>query len=277
MDEAILKHFETLLSVETTKLNDVTSKELSKKAAWLAGRGILQSSAALTAQSEIAIGTISIFAQTAFNIITRTMTAHAIAIAGSNCADVESVVRSAITTEINTLVKMLLDQPSFRWAATEGDEVLKKVKASGELEVTRISAEISLIAVANDKRASTVDTKHAHLVFNGPVGIVQTGPGSIGTAVQHIDGATREHLEKALGEVLDAIQANGSEFPFDKSEVEELVIEGQNELRKDKPNHTKLKGIVSGIGGAIAYAPKLKAAYDTVKWAAAFIGVNLPG
>lgn len=65
-------------------------------------------------------------------------------------------------------------------------------------------------------------------------------------------------------------------MPFDQDEVKELIAEGKAEIAKPKPNRTRLRSIISGIGTAISYAPKIKAAYDALKWAGSFIHVNLP-
>lgn len=279
MDESVRKHFEALLSVEAARLNEQTQRELGKTTSFLTARGNLQSGGAFRVLTDVAARTIQIFAQTAFNIVTRTATAHAIEIRSANQSEIVDLVAAAIQAEVTNLSGMLLDQPSFKGTGMRqmADRFLTELESNADLEITRISTEISLIAVANDRRGGPSQESSSQMIFNGPVGFVQTGPGSFGTAIQHIDGATREHLEKAFSEVLDALGNPAEAFPFDKNEVQELVKEGQDELKKGKPNHTRLKAIVSGVGGAIAYAPKLKAAYDTVRWAATFIGLTLPG
>jgi hypothetical protein len=278
MNESVLAHFEALLSVESIKLNDLTSRELHKTTASLSSRGILISSAAFRALTDTTVRTIPLFSQTAFNILSRVMEAHSIAINEASRREVEDILSDAIGYEVETLVGLVADQPPFKSKpfGDIADNSLDEIRTVGAREIKRINSEIALIAIANDRRSREAGVGHT-TVFNGPIGVVQTGPGSFGAAIQHIDSGTREHLAAALEKVIAALDASEDELPFDKSEVRELVVDGQAELKKDKPNFTRLKSIVSGVGTAINYAPKLKDAYDAVKWAAGFLCVVLPG
>jgi hypothetical protein len=67
-----------------------------------------------------------------------------------------------------------------------------------------------------------------------------------------------------------------SEAPIAQDEVIELAKEVQRELAKPTLNGTRIHSLISGISQTISYVPKLKAAYDTIKWAAAMINVTLP-
>jgi hypothetical protein len=113
-------------------------------------------------------------------------------------------------------------------------------------------------------------------VFNAPVGLVQTGAGSIGFSTQHLDSGAKDALEKAMDALLRALDEKSVNGEAPLNEVRELVIETKAEVAKPKPNMTRVKSLVAGIGGAISFVPKLKVAYDTVKWAAAMINITLP-
>jgi hypothetical protein len=39
---------------------------------------------------------------------------------------------------------------------------------------------------------------------------------------------------------------------------------------------TKIGGYVRSIGAAIEFVPHLREAYETLKWSATFLGINLP-
>ena len=115
------------------------------------------------------------------------------------------------------------------------------------------------------------------MVFNGPVGVLQTGAGAIGISHQTIDTTARESLEQALDLLAAALAAETALPAQAKSEVVELVQDTRTELAKPTPNTAKLKGYIGGIGAAIQFAPALKACYDTLKWGGTFFGVNLAG
>ncbi|HXP95227.1 MAG TPA: hypothetical protein VN809_00850, partial [Telmatospirillum sp.] len=125
---------------------------------------------------------------------------------------------------------------------------------------------------ANGQSSGTAPT----MVFNAPVGVLQTGPGSYGVAHQQIDQGTSENLRRALEMLVKQLPTSQEDLPFDPSEVRDMIEASTTELDAPKPNALKLRSLLSGIGGVILNAPRLKDAYDTLKWAAKFVGVDLP-
>ncbi|EHK58165.1 hypothetical protein [Allomesorhizobium alhagi] len=280
MNDNMIGDFEGLLAVERTKLNDQVKREIGKTTAQFSARGSLQSSMAIKGVVDVASRTIPIFAQATLNLIIRSTTAHGIAINSTNRDEIRTLVAGHVSNEVARLRAIVSEAPPLKSKsmAPTGETLLAELGRIEKLEMQRITGELALIAASNDKRiADGVSNNSPTLVFNAPVGVVQTGPGSYGIANQVIDSAAREALENAFTALLEVLAAEESEdVPFDRLEVEELAIEGKSELSKEKPNRTRLKTIVSGIGGAISYAPKFKDAYDTLKWAGALVGISLP-
>lgn len=106
--------------------------------------------------------------------------------------------------------------------------------------------------------------------------MLQTGPGSSGIAHQHITADAQAALLDAFSNLLTVLDVAPRDLPFNTEEIQQMAADGKAELASPKPNATKLKAYVHGIGNAIAYAPHLKDAYDTLKWAGSLFGVVLP-
>ena len=109
------------------------------------------------------------------------------------------------------------------------------------------------------------------------LGSFRPAPGASDSRSQHLDSGAKDALEKAMDALMKALdETHSASSGPPLNEVRELVIETKAEVAKPKPNMTKVKSLVTGIGGAISFTPKLKDAYDTVKWAGAMIGIPLP-
>jgi hypothetical protein len=57
-----------------------------------------------------------------------------------------------------------------------------------------------------------------------------------------------------------------------KAELAELIDESRAEISKDRPNVTRLRGLLSGIGSVTHYVAGLRPAYENLRDAATWIG-----
>jgi hypothetical protein len=61
---------------------------------------------------------------------------------------------------------------------------------------------------------------------------------------------------------------------FNKSEIVELIDESKAELAKDKPNVSRLRGLLPSIALAIQTSAALRPAYEIFKRALALMGLT---
>lgn len=278
MEGPYINDFEALAAVEISKIDKQMAKEYLRLVSEAAGRGILDSSAAMQMVHRATVHTLPVRAQTAFNILMRSMEAHGVPIVSANKDEVAGFLAAWIDDQRAKAEAKMLGTVPFKRKSVENwaNPLLDDLKEIAVAESQRLAGELNLIAARNSRIVKDNADGGSSIVFNGPVGLVQTGAGSFGVAQQNIDGATKASLIEALDKLLEEIdQANG-EFEFDPSEVRAVALEAKAEVAKEKPSALRLRGLISGIGGAISYVPKLKTAYETLKWAAKFIGVDLP-
>ncbi|MER8511652.1 hypothetical protein NKH47_01675 [Mesorhizobium sp. M1060] len=278
MTPALVQDYSQLLSVERTKLNDMIVREFAKASSTLSSKGVLQSSMGMRAIVDVATGRIPVFAQVCLNLMIRCSNSHGIAITTENRQDFLATMKGSIDEEVSFLRNQVAGSPSFRSTAATGHisgTMIAELDRSSSLELDRLDGELKLLAAANGRKSEKGDG--SQMIFNAPVGLVQTGASSIGIATQHIDAGAKEALTDAMTKLIDTLkEAQAKDIPFDRGEVIELAREAHTEVAKPNPNVTRIRSLVGGIGAAIANAPKLKAAYDTVKWAGVFVGVHLP-
>lgn len=113
------------------------------------------------------------------------------------------------------------------------------------------------------------------LIFNGPVGAVQTGPNATAHVQQHLMHDDLAHLADALHQLRSAIR---SAPELDLKGKDGLVAEinmAEAELRVENPRSDKLLGWLCGIATAVQTIGSAQAALEAVRTAAKAIGLPL--
>lgn len=159
---------------------------------------------------------------------------------------------------------------SFNYAVSRFD-------AARSAALKKVGTEIDLFVYALQKKQGTRTGGEAP-VFNiySPVGSIQTGDHSISNVTQNLDAEVRTKILDALHQISERLKDPNTFLAEPKAAIVELVDEGQQEIRKDKPNFTKLRSILSSVGGSIQTVASMKPAYEMLKQALTFLGISLP-
>ncbi|MFW8609202.1 hypothetical protein [Rhizobium beringeri] len=269
--ENALNDFHELLAVETAKIDRAIAEAHDASISFLAGRGNLNSAGGMIKVTRDAADTIPMHCQTAFTLLLRTLSAYGVKVDQSNKDAVTAILRAWIEDRLLHLKRVVSVTAPMHAKLAQSESFLKEIDEAGGLEIRRIAGEISLIAASRGRE--NPDQQSYNMVFNGQVGVVQTGPGSFGIANQHIDQGASEALTAALSKI--HALATQDDSP-QRNDVLELVADAQSELGKEKPNPFKLRSLVSGLGDALSLMPKLKEGYEVLKWAGTLVGVSLP-
>ncbi len=106
-------------------------------------------------------------------------------------------------------------------------------------------------------------------------GIVQTGAGSSATFEITIGAEERLELEKALAAVKQAFGETSIGEP-QRNETLELVSDVETEIKRNKPNASRIRGALQGIATSIQTMAAARQAYQLLKGAASLLGLQLP-
>ena len=144
-----------------------------------------------------------------------------------------------------------------------------------------VRAEIELFARSLERKPE-FERGASSSVFNiyGPVGALQTGPGSSASVVQNLDGATRSQLIEALGQLAEQVAKAATLDSWRVDEIQTALDETRAELGKPRPGQTmlmaKLQVVANLVSSATQIAPALKSGYEALRSLLAAHGFVLP-
>jgi hypothetical protein len=105
-------------------------------------------------------------------------------------------------------------------------------------------------------------------------GAVAVGRGA--QAHSHTEIAGNVQLVQSLEELRASFEQAPALTPEQRSDSLGVIAEAINAAREPKPNKLKLSGLLSGVAGAVAFLADAPDAWESVKAAAAIVGITLP-
>ncbi|MDO1582453.1 hypothetical protein [Rhizobium oryzicola] len=270
MDEKALSSFRTLCEIDAEEFNRQHQLDQMQAISTLVSRGLHGGTASYRMLSELVRKQIVPRTALIRNTMFRVLTAHGIPITSDNATEIKDVVISEIRRQFQTMESLYLSKVGSEGGAQNFTDSNRKILDG---EITRTRVEIDLIAEAAPMRNPR--DSNSTFVFNGPVGVVQSGESNFAQNTQTLGADANEALRAALHLVLqhrdDIENARGG-----SAEVVELAEESLSELAKEKPNGLKLKSAIVGVAQAIEFVPKVESAYTSLKHAASLLGITLP-
>ncbi len=277
IDAKILDSFNGLIAVETANLDDRIADEIGRAAMEASAAGRSRSGAAMRQVAMVAVHSIPVRAQLAFETLLKAMQAHGSGVSANNRDEVIAVLGTFLSDQHNRLVPLIANSSTFKGNNIASAPFIKPITDVVLRETNRLKENITLMAATASQQPAAAPGATPTMHFHGNVGVIQTGDHAVGISHQTIDASAREGLEQAL-DLLAAALAKETALPAQfKSEVEETVRDTRTELAKPTPNTTKIKGYVTAVADVVRFVPALKPCYDTLKWSATFVGVTLPG
>lgn len=146
----IVDDFHDLISVEVTKIDRQTQKEMSEAIFEATRRGMLISSSAMGSVVEVAGNSLERHAQAALDILLRSLAAHGSAVDNKTKPAVRFLLAESVNEQVARLKAMTQDTAPFKSGQISGRaNLLSRLDEVAELEIRRVSVEISLIAARN--------------------------------------------------------------------------------------------------------------------------------
>lgn len=273
LDEKIFATFEKLLGVESERIDRAMTDDLMHIAADASRRGMLNSSAAALQGVKKVADTLPIRAEVAMSLFLRCASAANIKFDQESADDFLVRLSTWFDTEIQRLQGILKASTVFsRRIVNENNEAafLKYLHDTARMTKTKTEGQVELLVLQNQSQSRDGEKQNGpNINVTGNIGSLHTGDYSSANVIQNIDTGTSERILEALENIANELAASGD----DNTDLCEVVEEAKLELKKEKPNTTKLVGLLKGVGGAIGFIPKFQDAYNTLKWAAAGLGL----
>jgi acyl dehydratase len=239
------------------------------------GRGI--SGAAMHALVQEAANSLKSRAQFILGQLLRCLAAHRVTLAGETLDEAAALLGAAIETQAQMVRGRLLQnavfaRPELRMARRELEEEYDR---EAPRLIRRLTNELQLAAAASIPLAAGPDAP-GHLVFNGPVGLVQTGDGSRATVLQHIDAGVKAQIAAALAGLTAELEKPENATLGNRRELLELAADAKAEAEKPEPNALKLGASLRAVAETTKFVGSLGPAYQVLKPFLSYFGIHLP-
>lgn len=257
--------------------NDKLSLELGKIRAEAAQRGVIRSSHYILNVQKACEHTTIERGRLVWDILFRCITTVGISYDESIEQQLKTAVDKHFPEHMNGLKYHVVEAARISGMSDIISKLPDGIGGARSSALRKIHNEIDLFLMSlKNKRVETPYAPPQINIHNSNIGALQTGAGSIANVTQQIDTQAIQEIVKALT-LLKKELPSIEELPQNnKSDIIELVDDGIAELKKDKPNFSKIKSFISTIGEAISVTADLKPAYETLKSVATIIGLTLP-
>ena len=276
LDKDIVRIAEERIQLEISEQAVNLHHEIARIKSDMASRGALLSGATLsliTASCALAIkNRAQLIWQTLFRFLTTTGISYSEMLAGELKALVTKHIPEKLMQDIIKQSANLVRSPNL------STQLELEIDLARRAALTKVGTEIDLFVYSLNRKIEMIKKETSSTIFNiySPIGAIQTGDSSIANVTQTIDTEVKEQLNKVLEEISSKLIQSEIFLPYPKGEIIEIVQEGQEELRKQSPNITKLRNILPAVGTAIQTIASMKPAYEGLKQALTFFGISLP-
>lgn len=278
IDKEILKIAINRIHLEIGEQNNNLLREIEKIKAEMAARGALQSGMTIKRVSDLCIEAVKNRAQLIWQTLFRFITTTGISYSDELSEELKNIVGNQMPEKLGDLNGFIQ-----QIAELAGSPKLKEKFGDGlgrarNQALAKVGTEIDLFVHSLKKKTEEQKNESLSTIFNiySPVGSIQTGDNSIANVTQNIDTEVKMQILKALEEINSALNLPEVSTTSPKSELIEVVQESQLEIKKERPNVTRLRSLLTTIGTSIQVVSSLKPAYETLKQALTFLGISLP-
>jgi hypothetical protein len=268
--------FQDIMTHEMFEMDRTLASVLAATHSIMISRGVGTSGAAMQTLIQDATNSLKARAQFILGQLLRCLTAHRVVLSSETLTEASTLLRDAIQTQAQMVRGRLFGNPVF---ATQGlgptrQQLQAQYDQEGPRLIGRLTTELKLAAAASAPTRSSGDA--SSFIFNGPVGLVQTGDGSHATVHQHIDAGIKTEIVSALHVVLEQLDKPENNAIGNRAELRELVSEAKAEAEKPEPNTLKLGASLRTIAETTKFVGSLGPAYQVLKPLLSYFGIHLP-
>lgn len=279
IDQEIIINANNRIRIEIEEQNSRLCSEIGRFMIKMRDAGAIPSSKIITRVSDLCIDTIKNRAQLVWQTLSWFITTAGISYSPELSDELKGVVAQHLPEKLGELRDYIKQTTKLiPGSSCLYESIWRDLDSARNQALLNVGIEIDLFMHSLKRKANTAKNGTSSTVFNinSPVGSIQTGDSSIANVTQSIDIEVKEQIRKALDEINSTLTQPEVETPTPKGELLEVVQESQVELQKEKPNVTRLKSLLTGVGTSIQVVSSLKPAYETLKQALTFIGISLP-
>lgn len=278
VDQKIVRIARERAQLEIVEQTARLKEDIERVKAEMSARGVLCSGMTLKRITGICVDAVKIRVQLVWQIYFRFLTTSGISYSDTLANELKELVSYHLPEKLGDLKGYVRQISALIRSPNLFDKVAPELDSARAAALAKIVTEIDLFVHALRKKYEIKTEGESSTIFNiySPVGSIQTGEYSISNVTQSLDADVRTALSEALNKISAMLTDSNITLPQPKVEIVELVDEGQQELKKNNPNFTKLRTLLSAVGCSIQTVANMKPAYDTLKQLLTFLNISLP-
>jgi len=253
-------------------------KEIKRINAEMSARGALYSGGTFKRVLDVCVDAVKARGYTAWTTYYRFLTTPGISYSDTLANELKEMVSSHLHEKLCDLKGYLKQSADLVRLPNLFDRFAPELDVARTHTLAIVGTEIDLFVHSLQKKEQMEHQGRVSTVVNvySPVGSIQTGDHTTSHVTQRLDADVRATLSNALSQIAEKLADPNVSLPQPKAEIVDLVDEGQQEIGKENPNLTKLRSLLSAVGGSIQTVASMKPAYETLKQGLIFLGISLP-
>ena len=257
--------FQDIITHEMFEMDRALAGVLAATHANMISRGLATSGPAMQALTQDAANSLKTRAQFILGQLLRCLTAHHVTLTAETLTEASTMLRDAIQTQAQMVRGRVFGNPVFN---TQGlgaakQQLQAQYDQEGPRLIGRLTTELKLAAAASTP--ATASGSAPSFIFQGPVGLVQTGDRSQATVHQHIDAGIKTEIASALHVLLEQLDKPENSSIGNRAELREAGRRREGGSGKAGIEHTETRRWpahdsgdheVRGIAGAGISSPE---------------------
>ncbi len=278
VDQEIIRIARNRTQIEISEQNARIKEEIERIKAEMSARGTLHSSMTLKRITDICADAVKTRGQLTWQTYFRFLTTAGISHSDTLANELKELVSYHLPEQLGDLKGYVKQNADLVGSPNLFDRLAHELDKARAVTLAKVGTEIDLFVHSlRKKEEMKIEGKNSTVVnIYSPVGSIQTGDYATANVTQHLDADVRAALSEALNQIAVMLADSNIALPQPKAEIVELVDEGQQELKKNTPNITRLRSLLSAVGGSIQTVASMKPAYEMLKQALTFIDISLP-
>jgi len=272
----MLNNFYALVRVEYSSFDSQLLHEIRSIDARATAKGMLNSGGTIRLVCEAGGHSLSVRCRMAWALLFKAMNAYGLAVDKETISLFLSELGAQATNADMTVRSIVNGSAVFRGSLPDSAKKagMAIIDKKHEHEIAKMKADADLLAAASQNLKPAIP--QPGIIISGDGNVIISGDSNQVNVSTQIDREAVTALASGMQLMLGQLHLIPPTANIDVREVNQLVEETLAELKATQPNGLKIKGSVKTIAETIKFIPALKAAYDTIKSAAAMANIYLP-
>ncbi|MDR3427913.1 hypothetical protein [Silvimonas sp.] len=268
----VMDRFTRLCELETQKIDDQLNQEIGKLAAEMNANGQYRSGAYIMFVQKQYANSLKTRIRATWQAMHRVINNNGEVIQGESREELKTIIRSSIDRALHDLSPRLEAATRDR---PQNVSVSLVEAAQDSLQTHELEIDLYVDSVTKKQCIEVSPAEGTSYIFYGAVGAVQTGAHASASIVQNLAQEDRDQIVKAIKLVIEHVESSDQLTNTTKEETIAVANEALEEIGKEKPNNTKLRGFFDILAQTVQTVSAAPGAYTALQNALLALGISI--